>query len=340
VGLLNDEQFRNDLLSQGWDDSTGAGAFVRSGTIPPSHVEPNSPEAQQYVNAAYGVLSYAAEHGDHLNSMHDPDYSGRRGADLSALQQSIGNTALTYMDLISRGDADTSGLWATQDGQEKDINGKPFQYGFDFSKDDRQGLFSYMNGAESDVKNEFFSGVGQWQAGTAGYAFARDQDDPGSESSTFRNIGTVAGAIAEVQGRGDAEDASKGQYTAMATISAVSSVTGTLAGFNPAASAANSLGAYGINEALRYTLPSGNEGPQGAHEQAITTGDIDTRVAVANAAVAADHRGTAELGDDPRRNPNASGYNDTDLSQWAYDVLGQTGYLDTMRDAYKTEQDT
>jgi hypothetical protein len=338
ANLLNDSGFRTDLLSLGWDDSTGAAAMVKSGTIPPQDVPRNSPESQKFINAAYNVLTYTAQHRDDMLGLHDPSVPGVAGADLTELQRSIGNTTLTYMDLVSRGDAENSGVWATTEGQKKDINNKWFQYGFELSQDDRQNLFAYMNKAEDPVKNEFFTGVGQWQQGTAYYAFAQDH---GNETSTFRNIGTIAGAVAEVQGRGEATSSSKGQYTAMATISALAGATNTLGGFNPATSAANSLGAYGINEILRYSLPDGNAGPIAAHETAIASGDIETRVALANAYIAANPNGVPDgLINDPRRNPNAAGYNDTDLSQWAYDVLGKSGYLEDLREAYKTEQGT
>lgn len=337
--LLNDPAYREDLLSQRWDESRGPAELVHSGTIVPSDVAPNSPEAERYIDAAHGVLTHASQNGGAIT-----------GPDQAALQQSIGDTALSYLDLISRGEPRVSSIWEWPEGDEEVINGKVIRHGFDLSREDRQGLFSFMNGAESHVRDQFFSGVAQWQQGTATGGFIRDEHGPeaaglspdayaragAGETTTFRNIGTIAGAIAEAQGRGDVEDHTDDKTTGLNTITTLTSVANTVLEAGKFGGA-TSLGAFGLSEGLRHVLPDGDAAAQQAHWESLSTGDVETRVAVANAARAANYHGIAgETAGPPPLDPNG----DTTVSGWAYNVVGRTPFLETMRDAYKTEQGT
>ncbi|TDC13080.1 hypothetical protein E1265_28575 [Streptomyces sp. 8K308] len=334
--LLNDPAYREDLLSQRWDESRGAAELVHSGTIVPSDVAPNSPEAERYIDAAHGVLTHAGQNGAVIT-----------GPNQAELQQSIGNTALTYMDLISRGAATDSLIWEQPVGQEDVVNGKEVRHGFDLSREDRVGLFTFMNGAESQVRDEFFSGVAQWQQGTATHGFIRAEHGPeaaglsseayaragAGETSTFRNIGTIAGAIAEAQGRNGPQDGTDAKTTALIAITTLTGVGNTVLEAGKFGGA-TSLGAFGISEGLRHILPDGDAAAQEAHWQALSTGDVDTRVALANAVRAADYHGAAARTAGP---PPLDPERDTVVSEWATNVVGNTPFLEDMRDAYLTE---
>ncbi|UED83395.1 hypothetical protein [Streptomyces profundus] len=188
AALLKEEGFLRSLLSQGWDDSTGAGALVTSGTNIPEDMPRTAPEAEKYVRAAYRVLSYAANHHDDILGTFWTRNPGS-DIDLAALQRAIGDTAVHHMNLLSVAGQDH------EKGTNPRINATDHPWSFEFSPQARHELFNLMNQTEVSVKNKFFTETTEWQHRTALKAFK--SDDP--KWSTFQNIGTIAGAVAYSQ---------------------------------------------------------------------------------------------------------------------------------------------
>lgn len=293
--LLRDSQFREDLLTQRWDDSHGAAAVVRSGTTVPSWIPPGSDAAKPYMEAAYGVLTYAAQNGDVINSLHDPNRPGVLGADLSDLQRSIGNTAIRNMDYIAT-TRDTDGLtrWSA--------SGEPGQvdpWGFGFSSEDREGIFSFMNGAEEIERKRFFGEVANWQLESAKHAF-RDPDS-GAFGPTFTRIGVIQGTVAEVQNEVEtgASTAATGVNVIGTAVTGIPHPVATVIGATTAATGGGTAMYYGEKEGLESELAENRRRNQ----------KLEGLVAIANAAVATDYENAGSRhGDDIRRWTSSPGY--------------------------------
>jgi hypothetical protein len=198
--LLNDDGFRNDLLSQGWDDSTGAGALIESGTTIPQDIgNPhddvayyNEPGARIYTEAASKVLTDAPSKEAHILGMGSTGREGPAGVDNAALQRAIGKTALQNMEFIGTPSTpgDKSGMTDVEYVAGREHN-------FILNRDTRQGLFELMHGTQEDVRTEFFEGVGAWQ-----YQETAESASGGKfNTEAISRVGTIQGTIEEVDTR-------------------------------------------------------------------------------------------------------------------------------------------
>ncbi|MFR9726494.1 hypothetical protein ACL02R_24505 [Streptomyces sp. MS19] len=323
--LLNDKAFREGALGVHWEDSTGVGALVRSGTTVPEGVGHNDPEAEKYVHAAYNVLEYAAGHDKDILGTRNHNISEYGPIDHTGLQDAIGDTALQYMDMISKGGT-ASGFASSADGfTDLNLHGRDYRYSFDLSDADRESLFTIMNQSGGDVREEFFGGVGQWQEMAAHDAFRRDMEAQGQpdgqrrgESSVFDHIGRIAGTVQYVQEVDPVADTSKNQFTGYAAISTAASVINTIGDFGKG-NLVGQLAAFGLTEGLRYTLPDGAAAVDKAQWEAVNWGDVSARTTVAYAAQRAEYGGAQEH---EIPTPSKGGFNQTDVIESVRNIEG------------------
>ncbi|WP_052851001.1 hypothetical protein [Streptomyces avicenniae] len=337
--LLNDRTFRESALGIHWEDSTGVGDLVRSGTTVPDGVDHNDPEAEAYTHAAFNVLEYAAGHNEEILGTKNHNISEYGPINHSALQDAVGDTALQYMDMISKGGTASGFASSATDFTDVNLHGKDYRYSFDLSDSDRESLFTLMNHADGDVRENFFNGVGQWQEMSAHDAFRRDMDAQGQqdgerrgESSVFDHIGRIAGTVQHVQEVAPVNDTSKNQFTGYGAISTAASVVNTIGDFGKGNLVAQ-LGAFGLTEALRYTLPDGAAAVDAAQWEAVNWGDTSARATIAYAAQRAEY-GNAEDYRIPV--PSEGGFNQTDVIESVRNIEGDAyqHYAQAMINAY------
>ncbi len=169
--LLTDDTFREDLLGQHWEDSTGAADLIRSGTTVPAGVDRDSEAGMLYREAAHEVLASAG--GDYQDSI-----LGKNSAlpeDHTALQGALADATLMHMDDVANY-GDNSGIH--------------------YSREERQGIFNLMAETEQDVNEGFKAGVNQIQ-----YAMAHDyytgEVPEANRESTFNNVGYLTALVNE-----------------------------------------------------------------------------------------------------------------------------------------------
>ncbi|WP_052851130.1 hypothetical protein [Streptomyces avicenniae] len=330
AGLLLDDDFRNSLLVQTWQDSDGAADLVRSGTTIPEGVDPKSDAAHPFIEAAYETVVSSVDHKDYVlgNGPTSEDLAAHHGA----LQSAVGDMAIRYMDLLSVSSQDT---WY-EDGR------------FNVDRDVRNGLFQLMDKADPMVNDQFFRDVAAWQGATAYAAFAEDADGNGDNASPFARLGTVAGAVEHAKHLADTHipDATAGtrrQATLVTSVSTAAGIVNTLGEYGRIG-APVSAGAFGLAEMLRHSLPDPTEAESRAKWDALEFGHTPIRTIVANAAIEADYRGAGEyslpdlaspgvhesdvrLGRPDSDNPREKGYEDIENAK--YD-----GYRDALLAAY------
>jgi hypothetical protein len=328
AGLLNEEEFRDSLFAQWWDDSTGAADLIRAGTTVPAGMDPHADAAEPYVRAAYHVLRSAAEHTDVVLG-EGATATGALATEHGALQQAVGDTVLTYLDMVSKGAA-TSSYDAAGPGElsDRNLHGRDHRYSFELSADEREGLLRLMNDSEAPVRRAFFDGVSAWETATAYEAFGRAAEGS-RESAAFEDIGRVAGLVEKVQKVEPAQDSSKYQFTSYGAISTSASVANTLIDFGKG-NAATSLAAFGLTETLRYTLPDGSSDVKEAMYNAHNYGDRTVRTAVAQAALASDYGGVSSREKLTISDEDASGVRPEDIHREALAIEESYGRFATV----------
>jgi hypothetical protein len=169
--LLSDDTFRDDLLSQHWEDSTGAADLIRSGTTVPEGVDRDSQAGMLYREAAHEVLASAG--GDHQD-----DILGKNSSlpdDHTELQGALADTTLMHMDDVANY-GDNSGIH--------------------YAREERQGIFNLMAETEPAVNEGFKAGVNQIQ-----YSMAHDYYTgavpEANRESTFNNVGYLTALVNE-----------------------------------------------------------------------------------------------------------------------------------------------
>ncbi|TDC20698.1 hypothetical protein E1265_20910 [Streptomyces sp. 8K308] len=299
AALLTDDDFRHDFLRTIWHDSYGAGDLVRAGTTLPEGVDINAPEAHQYVESAYHLLRDAGDYEKQISAAGYDEYEALAYNNV-ALQQSIADTTMAYMDFISHGIGNTTAFYASSDPDGDDpwtvqnLHGEDYLYSFELNGIEREELFRLMNRSDEGVRQSFFAAVGNWQEETAYQAFMRDNGNgEHDEAPTFRDIARIAGTVERIQTDDDVSDSSKQQYTAYGAISLGASVANTLIDFGKG-NALTTGAAYAATEMLRYTLPDGNAAVQQAQWDAENFGDKPLKERVAQAAIRADYAGAGE----------------------------------------------
>jgi hypothetical protein len=169
--LLSDDTFREDFLSQQWEDSSGAADLIRSGTTVPEGIDRDSEAGMLYRDAAHDLLASAG--GDYQDMILGKD--SMLPADHTALQGALADTTLMHMDDVANY-GDNSGIH--------------------YSREERQGIFNLMAETEQDVNEGFKAGVNQIQ-----YAMAHDYYTgavpEGNRESTFNNVGYLTALVNE-----------------------------------------------------------------------------------------------------------------------------------------------
>ncbi|MDT0322126.1 TPR repeat region-containing protein [Streptomyces millisiae] len=322
--LLREDAFRESLLGVHWEDSSGAAALVDSGVTVPAGIDHNDPAARQYVAAAYEVLAYAAAHPDDILGRGNHTIAEYGPIDHSALQGAVGDTVLRYLNVVSQlsGDGSSGFLAADEHGVPyENLFGREYRYAFELGGSEQRTLFRLMNEADPAVRDDFRQGVAAWQAATAHEAFTDDRDAP----AALQSVGRVAGFLDHAdRAVDDAGLATKHRITAMNGLSTAFWVAGGLASVSGPVSAGISLGAFGLVEGLRYTLPDpGDGGVKAAQWDSIERGDWEARAIVAYAAQAADYAnpGRGETARDyPLPEPN--GANESDVMNGVLNLEG------------------
>ncbi|TDC62736.1 hypothetical protein [Streptomyces hainanensis] len=300
AGLLNDADFRDLLLRQEWEDSEGVGALIRSGTTVPEGVDPNDAAAKPYVQAAFNVLANVDDYELFVLVPERSPQADIGNTDHSGLQRAIGDTALRYLNMVSQfpGDAGSQFLEPADPNDPAarrftSLLGQDHRYGFQLSREDRQGLFELMNGGVDTVRSDFRAGVGEWQALTAYQAFRAGT----GEAAALEAVGRVAGFVehADIQAVENGADRSRIETTALTGLTTGAGAVATLAGASNPVSAGVALGAYGLTAAVRGSLGPAELTPQQLAEiDAIESGDWNVRTLVAHAALAADYGNAQE----------------------------------------------
>jgi hypothetical protein len=318
AGLLNDDDFRQELLGQRWETGWGVAEVVQSGTTIPEGVDPNGDEAGPYVQAAHNVLSHAAANPDDIHGKVDGALYDRDFADHTPLEGAVGDTALTYLDMVAD-ESQNPGFFAGDsptDFTDENLFGKDHRYSFNLSDDERRSLFSVMAGADPDTRDEFFHGVGAWERITAQNAFERAEagESPGHD---FAAIGRVSGTAVYAQ---DLAGLSGDARSQASTIAGIASAGAAIKDLTPAIGGKIGViaGTYGIAEATRHSMGDPMAAVEQARLDALNYGDQPARILVADAAVAADYQGA---GDMAGTRPDMSGADSgDDLSRWLEDV--------------------
>ncbi|WP_129843732.1 hypothetical protein [Streptomyces sp. RFCAC02] len=322
--LLHERPFRESLLGVHWEDSTGAAAVVTSGVTIPQGTDHNDPAARPYIEAAYDVLSYAANHTDDILGTANHTIARYGPIDHSALQGAVGDTMLRYMNVVSQMSGDgASGFLAAKDDDVpfRNLFGTEYRYAFELSGAEQRDLFGLMGEADEEVGNEFRRGVAAWQTATAYEAFQHDRHAP----SALQSVGRVSGFMDHAERENDSAGlAAKQRISAMSGISTAFWVAGGLASVSGPVSAGISVGAYGLVEGLRYALPDpGDGGVRAAQWNSIERGDWEARSIVAYAARAAGY-GNPQRGEDAGDYPlpDPHGANESDVMNGVLDLEG------------------
>ncbi|MDT0305673.1 hypothetical protein RM780_01675 [Streptomyces sp. DSM 44917] len=340
AGLMNDGEFRERFLNSSWEDSQGAGELVRSATTIPEGMDHNATEARQYVQAAYNLLSSAPDAEPAILGERVPPMMRLEDhLDHSRLQQAIGDTALQYMDMISK-NGQESGFHAPGDPNDpnartdRDLLGNDYRYSFQLSGSDREALFGLMNSTDQPVRTDFFNGVTTWQGTTAYNAFVRDGEGPPQQSAAFDAIGRIAGTVEHVQREdaGSGDPSSRGQATTLATIAASAAAIKDLTPPTPAKLAVIA-GAYGIGELVRGSMPDPAAIADQRNQEVVNHGDTGVRAIVAEAAVRADYHGA---GDTTLPDTRSADVDEEDLRRATLGLEGArySAYRDALIEAY------
>ncbi|RMI29787.1 TPR repeat region-containing protein [Streptomyces triticirhizae] len=305
--LLNEREFRRDLMTQGWDVSDGAGALITSGTTIPSGVDPSDPEARRHVEAGRNVLQTAArmkeqvlQTGLPLGGAESSLNGGVRGRDLDAMHRAIGATAVNYMDMVSTSTPGDTRLLPPR-GDD------PWR--FQLSMEERSALFEMMNSTSGPVKEEFFGDVAGWQYDTALKNFQESRMN--TNSSDFTRIGSIQATVAETQRE------SESPSTTWSSVKKLSD----LAGLLPYGSVPSTIVGMEADTQIEKNAAEVDEKNRVAARRSVTESQMEGKIAIALAGIRA---GTLNGGRvPPDLDPGRSGYNLPEAYEAAEDILGE-----------------
>ncbi|RKN45586.1 hypothetical protein [Streptomyces hoynatensis] len=328
VELLSDGGFPGELLGLRWDDSRGVASLVENGTLPPDGLDEDSPEMEKYVHAAYNVLTYAADNPDGIRGIL---VTGEPSESHSHLERVIGDTIARHQDFISRaGSGSDTTPW--DPGERHRINGTDYRYGFDLSSEDRNSLFSLMSNTPTDIRDNFFQNLSQWEYDTARSAFARG----GGIGADLHGIGLIAGTAAHAQSSADTGE-----------------LEGRLALANAAKLTFDFVGTLPWHDAIgpvTWPFKTGAEMYAGHVQEQISAAQdeelrglknwdrLPAKLLIADAARTA---GAEDIDDPPdgRPGPTRNPARWTNLNQYANSVLGPNPYADDFENGFRIGAD-
>ncbi|WP_190233057.1 hypothetical protein [Streptomyces avicenniae] len=333
--LLNDDTFRSGLLGITWQDSEGAADLITSGTTIPPGLDHHDNAAGAYVEAAYHLFTDAPDRSaEILGTAND------HPADHTALQTSLSDLAVRYMDQLSKPESPESAFAAGAspgDVTDPDLLGNDYRYSFDLSHDDRMKLFTLLGGTEKDVNEQFNAGVAAWQETTAYNAFVRDGTSGRGQDDAFAAIGRVEGTLHRAELDRDIPTAAsaRNQSSLVAGIAAAGTIIKDATPPLPGKIGVV-VATYGLGTGIRYLMPDTSPSLDWqAENEAFRNGDTIPRRLIAEAAVHADHRG---LGDATLTDPTDDNLNETDMLRSVERIEHEyDSYRDAMRDAYRGE---
>ncbi|WP_165953767.1 hypothetical protein [Streptomyces sp. 8K308] len=167
--LLTDQEFREALLLQQWEDSAGAADLIRGGTTVPAGVDRDSAAAAPYLEAGREVLRFAGAHQDEVLGEGPSNMSALGLSDHTMLQGALADAALMNLGDVAGFGTDTAAY---------------------FSERDRHNVFGLMARTDESVNEAFKAGVNsvQYQMAYDHYAGAEGAMGP---TNTFENIGRL-----------------------------------------------------------------------------------------------------------------------------------------------------
>ncbi|PCG81258.1 hypothetical protein CIB93_36365 [Streptomyces sp. WZ.A104] len=291
--LINDDYFREWMLSASWEDPGAAGDLIRSATLPAEGDDPRGDQRR----AAFNLLESIARGQDTLSSLSDLE-GNPYGAATADMQAAVKDVSLGYLDYLTEvsgrqnGDSSLTYSYFDEEGNQ-----------FRLSADHRHELFMYLGKSEQSVLN-------QWETGLETYYTVRAADAFGegsSESDRQRilgNLGALDGAVAgaydqivvDVQ---DDEDKAAEQR-AKQRLAAATAITGVGAAVATGGVATTSWGLAAAGVGAAGSLAQNNpEAPALAADlnyDSAVVGDWSLRRTVAEAAIGAGY-GSEELAD-------------------------------------------
>ncbi|GAB2910604.1 hypothetical protein [Streptomyces mayteni] len=167
--LLADADFREALLLQQWEDSTGAADLVRAGTTVPPGVDRDSAAAEPYLTAGREVLRFAGAHQDEVLGEGPSRMSALGLSDHTMLQGALADAALMSM------------------GDVAGFGRNPADY---LAEEDRYRVFALMARTDESVNEAFKAGVNSLQYQMAHDYYAGAEGSLG-RTNTFENIGRL-----------------------------------------------------------------------------------------------------------------------------------------------------
>ncbi|MFI7277276.1 hypothetical protein [Streptomyces sp. NPDC049879] len=244
--LLNDADFFDRLAETRWTDATGAGKLLTSGTTIPPGMSANSPAAKEYIDAAYHVLTYSADHPDFMLGRSDRFTDEQ--FDHTALRAALGGVMGDYMDAISQ-----VGTENRLGSDDRDLFGKNFAYSFDIDMSTRNTLFALMRAGDETTWGNFVDETTQWAHRRAAESFGRTEGEL-TETADFEYIGSVMGSLANTEAFHGAQDFAKPQYTAERSIAAALGTAATALRYGTPAGVATNVVVFGIGQVAHHML--------------------------------------------------------------------------------------
>ncbi|CAL9376209.1 hypothetical protein SUDANB171_00963 [Streptomyces sp. enrichment culture] len=171
--ILTDEEFLDRMLDADWDDGTGAGNLIRSGTMPQDgELTDTQLEAAKNV-----ILAAGAEPG-----------GGRAAGMVLDLQSAVSDVGIYHLDsLVNTSDGD---------GDRKDIFGNTID-AFNISTADRESFYEFMARTEDSVQMSHIAGIQAYGYNEALRAF--DAGDQTAIDLAMQRMGTVTGLFEREQ---------------------------------------------------------------------------------------------------------------------------------------------
>lgn len=272
--MLSDPDFAHDLMMREWHNGAGAGDLIRAGTTMPQGLDPNSASARPFFTSAGNVLETAGANQARLTEINDGPW------DTSELHAAIGDTAVSYMDLLSSG-----GTTGASGPGEVTVFGQTYEHGFKLSTTHTNALFDLMLSSDEEVSTNFLEGVGAWQYGTAYSAMSGEEPDE-------RNVHAASDAVMRVSGYIDGSHEAAASAGARASDIKTSMIVGatTLAGKLPGAGLVATAG----GEFYRHLSPSPVQSGAELSYANDLRGDIYPRHIIASAGRDANYEGMGD----------------------------------------------